>query len=94
MKKYKVGISDLGYEEIIEAEEWGKGIKWIHIHSMSSCWYDTRPEDTADGKRVWDTMYNSGLVKRVLDERDGGRIIFFGRAKKGTALFDSWRRNT
>ena len=35
--------------EIIEAEEWGKGIKWIHIHSMSSCWYDTRPEDTADG---------------------------------------------
>ena len=79
---------------IIEAEEWGKQVKWLHIHSLNIFLYDTRHEHTADGKRVWDTMYNSGLIKRVLDERDGGRTVFFGRAKKGTALFDSWRRNT
>ena len=47
---------------LLEAEEWAKGIKSIHAHSTSSMWYDTRPQDTEEGKSVVDTQYNSGAV--------------------------------
>ena len=50
----------------IEAEEWAKGIKSIHAHSISSMWYDNRPQDT-DGKGVLDIEYNNGKVVRTLE---------------------------
>ena len=33
----------------LEAEEWAKGVKSLHSHSLKSMWYDTRPQDTDDG---------------------------------------------
>ena len=45
---------------LLEAEEWSKGIRSMHAHSLDSMWYDTRPQDTADGKTVVDTQYNNG----------------------------------
>ena len=39
---------------LLEAEEWAKGVNAIHAHSLSSMWYDTRPQDTEDGKSVCD----------------------------------------
>ena len=50
----------------IEAEEWAKGIKGIHAHSINSMWYDNRPQDT-DGKGVIDIEYNNGKVVRTLE---------------------------
>jgi hypothetical protein len=50
----------------LEAEEWAKGIKGIHAHSLSSMWYDNRPQDT-EGKGVIDIEYNNGRVVRTLD---------------------------
>ena len=44
--------------DLIAAEEWSKTVKSVHAHSLSSMWYDTRPEDTADGKSVLDVQYN------------------------------------
>ena len=39
---------------ILEAEKWAKGIRTLHVHSLSSMHYDDRPQDTADGKSVTD----------------------------------------
>ena len=36
---------------LLEAEEWAKGVKDLHIHGLNSMWYDDRPEDTEDGNR-------------------------------------------
>ena len=61
------------YDERVErqrkklaAEEWGKQAKCVHAHSLSSMWYDTRPEDTAGGKSVIDVEFNNGTVRRTL----------------------------
>jgi len=51
----------------LAAEEWAKGIKSLHAHSLSSMWYDNRPQDTENGKGVLDIEYNNGLIKRQLD---------------------------
>tara|TARA_Y100000590_G_scaffold463989_1_gene632245 strand:+ start:711 stop:986 length:276 start_codon:yes stop_codon:yes gene_type:complete len=72
----------------LEAEEWAKGVKWIHVHRLKSMWYDDRPQDTDDGS-VTDTMYNSGLIVRT---RDGKHIHTFGEALKGDDLVYEWGR--
>jgi hypothetical protein len=75
----------------IEAEEWAESVKAIHGHSLDSMHYDTRPQDTEDGKGVLDIEYNDGTVKRTLDE--GGTYIF-GKALTGQDLVNSYIRNT
>jgi hypothetical protein len=75
----------------IEAEEWASKVKSIHGHSISSMHYDTRPQDTEDGKGVVDVEYNDGTVKRTLSE--GGTYIF-GKALTGQDLVNSYIRNT
>ena len=76
---------------LLEAEEWAKGVAGIHAHSLSSMWYDTRPQDTEDGKSVVDTQYNNGLIKRTLDD---GSIVYFGKELKGDELIDAYTRTT
>jgi hypothetical protein len=74
---------------LIEAEEWAKGTSGIHCHSISSMWYDNRPEDTANGKSVMDITYNSGLIERRLDS---GKTIYFGEKLTGDALIQEYLR--
>ena len=78
----------------LEAEEWAKGFKSLHNHSLSSMWYDNRPQDTEDGKRVTDIQYNSGLVKRIIHS-DGDMVVYFSKEElKGTDLLDAYVKNT
>ena len=74
----------------LEAEEWAKQIKSVHVHQLKSCWYDDRPQDTDDGS-VSDIQYNSGIVVR---HKNGKVIHTFGKPKTGESLIDSYRRNT
>jgi hypothetical protein len=74
---------------LIEAEEWAKSTSGIHCHSISSMWYDNRPEDTANGKSVMDITYNSGLIERRLDS---GKTIYFGKKLTGDALIQEYLR--
>ena len=74
-----------------EAEEWARAVKSIHVHSLSSMYYDNRPEDTEDGKSVLDVQYNDGTVRRTTS--DGGTIVF-GKALTGQKLIDAYVRNT
>ena len=75
----------------IAAEEWAKGVRSLHAHSLNSMWYDTRPEDTADGKGVVDTEYNNGLVKRQLN--NGEVYLFTENELKGDALIQAYSQN-
>ncbi len=73
----------------LKAEEWAKGVKSLHAHSLSSMWYDTRPQDTEDGKTVMDVEYNDGSVRRELQN---GEIVILGKALKGNDLIDQFTR--
>lgn len=75
----------------IEAEEWAKGVKALHAHSLNSMYYDDRPQDTEDGKTVMDVMYNDGSVRRTC--ADGG-VIMMGTELRGQDLVDEYVRNT
>lgn len=76
---------------LLEAEEWASGVKSVHAHSLGSMWYDTRPQDTEDGKSVLDVQFNDETVRRTTS--DGGTIVF-GKALTGQELIDSYIRNT
>ena len=74
---------------LLEAEEWAKGVSNIHAHSLSSMWYDTRPQDTQDGKSVCDRHFNSGLIERTCDD---GSIVYFGKELTGDELIGAYQR--
>ncbi len=74
----------------LEAEEWANEVAGIHAHSLSSMWYDTRPQDTENGNSVLDVIYNSGLVQRQTHD---GHILYFGEELKGKELVYEYLRN-
>tara|TARA_R100000152_G_C6765613_1_gene190447 strand:- start:1014 stop:1313 length:300 start_codon:yes stop_codon:yes gene_type:complete len=75
---------------MLEAEEWAKGIAWIHAHRLKSMWYDDRPQDTDKGS-VMDVMYNNGLIERTLAD---GKKIYFGKRLSGDALLYEYERHS
>jgi hypothetical protein len=74
---------------LLEAEKWASAVKSIHAHSLNSMWYDTRPQDTENGKSVTDIEYNSGLVKRTCSD---GLTVYFGKELKGEELIYEYQR--
>lgn len=76
---------------LLAAEEWALGVRSLHAHSLSSMWYDDRPEDTADGKGVVDRQFNSGLIERTLDD---GSVVYFGEQLKGDELIQEFLKRT
>ena len=74
---------------LLEAEKWAKCVDGIHAHSLKSMWYDTRPQDTEDGKSVIDVQYNSGLIKRTCDD---GAEVYFGKELTGDDLIAEYVR--
>jgi hypothetical protein len=74
-----------------EAEQWSRGVQNIHAHSLSSMWYDTRPEDTEGGKSVTDITYNDGHVERTLST---GEKIILGERLTGQDLLDAYQKKT
>ena len=75
---------------LLNAEEWAKGIRSIHSHQMNSMYYDDRPEDTVDSA-VTDKEYNNGVIQRY---KEGKLIHTFGKPLTGQALIDSYMRNS
>ena len=77
---------------LLEAEELAKGIRSIHIHSITSMYYETeftKKEIEVNGP-VTDTEYNNGVITR---ERNGKLVHTFGEALKGNDLIDSYSRS-
>jgi len=78
---------------LLEAEEWADGIKGIHVHGLTSMYYETA-ESKADIEKnghVTDTEYNSGLIVR---ERNGKEVCTFGIRKTGDDLIDAYQKGT
>jgi hypothetical protein len=85
MTQYK---SEVEYQAILlEAESWAKEIRSYHYHSLSNMWYDTRPEDTSDGKYVRDTQYNDESIERELED---GKIVYLGEKLTGDKLINKY----
>ena len=72
---------------LLEAESWAKEIRSYHYHNLSNMWYDTRPEDTADGKYVRDTQYNDESIERELED---GTIVYRRVRLSGDALIKKY----
>ena len=89
MTEYKESVQRQA--KLLAAEEWAKGVSGIHAHSLNSMWYDTRPQDTEDGKGVIDITYNNGLIKRRLND---GKEVYFGKELKGDDLIYEYERNS
>ena len=77
--------------KLLAAEEWARGVSGIHAHSLNSLWYDTRPQDTEDGKGVIDVHYNSGLIKRTCSD---GTEVYFGKELKGDDLIYEYEKTS
>ena len=86
------------YDELVHkqaiklaAEKWAGQPKSIHVHKISSMWYDNRPQDT-EKKHVTDTQYNDGSIVR---EQDGKVLhIFREEQVRGDALIDKFGKET
>ena len=75
----------------LQAEEWAKGVQHIHVHRLTSMWYETRPEDMKMGN-VIDTTYNDGTIERKL--QNGGIVFMTDEKLTGDALIDAWEKAT
>ena len=74
----------------LRAEEWARGVQHIHVHSLKSMWYETRPQDTDSGN-VIDITYNDGTIERELQN---GAIVYMTQNKlTGKALVDAWEKS-
>jgi len=89
MTQYKQAVNK--QRLLLEAEEWAKSVKSLHVHSLDSMWYDNRPEDTENGKSVTDVEYNSGLIERTLSN---GKTVYFGQKLRGEDLIREFVRRT
>lgn len=81
---------------LLEAEEWANGVRSLHSHRTSSCWYDDRPQDTADGKFVVDTQYNGGEIERTIYSDKGFELetVIFGKRLEGEDLIFEYSKST
>lgn len=78
---------------LLEAEEWATGIRDIHMHSITSMWYETaesKAELLKNGP-VTDTTFNNGLIERT---RGDTLICTFGLASVGDDLLDKYLTNS
>ena len=75
----------------LDAEEWSKGIKGIHVHRLDSMYYETRTskKDIKKGS-VTDTEYYDGRIVRT---QDGKVIRTFGKKLKGDMLVNEYQRH-
>ena len=75
---------------LLEAEEWAKIPKSLHIHRLDSMWYET--EDSKkflDKGNVTDIQYNNGIIKR---QQDGKTVHIFGEEITGEELIRAYVR--
>ena len=72
----------------IEAEEWAKGVRSLHAHSLTSLWYDNGREDGS----VLDVQYNDGRVERKIDST--GETIILGKQLIGNELVEQYVRES
>ena len=85
MTQYKSEVEQQAI--LLELEAWAKETKSYHFHNLSNLWYDDRPQDTKGGKYVADTIYNNGLVERVLEN---SKVVIMGKKLSTQDLLEKY----
>ena len=70
----------------LEAEEWAKGVKGLHAHSLDSMWYAIGRSDGS----VFDIQYNDGRVERRINST--GEVVMLGEQVTGEDLIRAYSR--
>ena len=68
----------------IAAEEWARGVKSLHAHSLNSMWYEPAPKVVKE-VGVLDIEYNDGRITR-------NDIELVPSQLKNDMLIDEWER--
>ena len=76
--------------KILLAEEYKDTVMCLHAHSLSSMWYDKRPQDTANGNGVVDVQFMDGRIERTLKN---GKKITLVKGRTGEELVQEVTRN-
>ena len=76
--------------KILLAEEYKDTVMCLHAHSLSSMWYDKRPQDTANGKGVVEVQFMDGRIERTLKN---GKKITLVKGRTGEELVQEVTRN-
>ena len=72
----------------LKAEEWAKGVRMIHAHSLDSMWY---AGDRSDGS-VLDVQYNDGSVRRTINATGEVVMLNLENMVKGEELVRAFQR--
>ena len=75
---------------ILEAEIWAKGVATIHAHSLTSMYYETRPDRTGDELMVLDIEFNDGVIER--EYLRTGKKETIGTHLTGQELYEAFSR--
>ena len=89
MTEYKEQVEK--HRKLMEAEKWARGVQHIHVHQLTSMWYEQRPYDMEDGA-VTDTIFNDGTIQRRLPS--GGLVFLENERLMGDELIDAWEKAT
>ena len=86
------------YDQVVErqkrmlaAENWSRGIRGIHAHSLTSLWYENNPDRTGDDLLVCDVEFIDGVIER--EYIISGKIELIGDHLIGQALYDEYGRH-
>ena len=60
-------------KKILLAEEYRNSPKWVHAHSLTSMWYETKETELDAVKGVMDTQFMDGRIERVT--HDGKKLL-------------------
>lgn len=71
--------------QLLAAEKYVNTVQDIHMHRLTSMWYETRPEDVEEGS-VTDITYMDGRIERTL--HNGEKVILV-EGKKGQDLISN-----
>ena len=75
---------------LIEAEDWAKIPKSVHVHRLESMWYETdESKKFLENGNVIDIQYNNGIIKR---QQDGKTVHIFGEEITGEELIRAYVR--
>ena len=75
---------------LIEAEDWAKIPKSVHVHRLESMWYETdESKKFLENGNVIDIQYNNGIIKR---QQDGKIVHIFGEEITGEELIRAYVR--
>ena len=82
MTEYKALIE--WKRKMLAAEDWGKSVKTMQVHSCNSMWYEPNPIKVKT-RKVLDIEYNNGRITR-----DGLEIVPI--QLESDELIDAWGR--